>query len=36
MIDQCLKGVSKDTLWAEDLKKIGSGALKTEDYVPLE
>lgn len=34
MIEQTLSGISKDTLWGDDLQKIGSKVLKEEDYVP--
>jgi hypothetical protein len=33
MIEQGLGGVSNDTLWGDDLQKIGSKVLKAEDYV---
>lgn len=33
MIDQCLNGITKDTLWSEDLAEIGKRLLKEEDYL---
>jgi hypothetical protein len=32
MIEQGLSGISNDTLWGDDLQKIGSRVLKAEDY----
>jgi len=36
MIEQGLSGISKETLWGNDLQEIGSKVLKAEDYVPLD
>ncbi|KAE9369841.1 NAD(P)-binding protein [Stipitochalara longipes BDJ] len=33
MIDQCLHGITKDTLWSDDLAEIGQRVLRTEDYL---
>ncbi|KAF2438902.1 NAD(P)-binding protein [Karstenula rhodostoma CBS 690.94] len=36
MIEQAVSGVSKETLWGNDLVEIGSRVLKKDDYVPME
>ncbi|QSS59119.1 nucleoside-diphosphate-sugar epimerase [Histoplasma capsulatum] len=36
MIDQCLNGITKDPLWAEDLEEIGARVLRKEDYAGYE
>ncbi|KAF2014087.1 NAD(P)-binding protein [Aaosphaeria arxii CBS 175.79] len=36
MIEQGLSGVSQETLWGNDLQKIGSSILKAEDYAPMD
>jgi hypothetical protein len=33
MIDQCLKGITKDPLWSNDLAEIGRRVLGEEDYL---
>lgn len=33
MIDQCLNGISKDTLWSFDLLEIGQRAISETDYL---
>jgi hypothetical protein len=33
MIEQGLSGIDNDTLWGDDLQKIGAKVLKAEDYV---
>lgn len=32
MIEQSVNGISKETLWADDLREIGTKVLKKEDY----
>ena len=32
MIEQCLKGITKDPLWSEDLVEIGKQVLCEDDY----
>jgi hypothetical protein len=36
MIEQCFSGISNDTLWGDDLQKIGSEILKPDDYVVVD
>jgi hypothetical protein len=33
MIDQCQNGITKDTLWSDELATIGKRVLKEEDYL---
>ncbi|KAM3084148.1 hypothetical protein ACMFMG_001750 [Clarireedia jacksonii] len=33
IIEQCLKGFTKDPLWGDDLAEIGKGVLREEDYL---
>lgn len=36
MIDQCLHGTTKETLWSEDIAEIGSRVLRKEEYAGYE
>lgn len=33
MIDQCLNGITEDTLWSAELAEIGQRVLEKEDYL---
>ncbi|KAF2014064.1 NAD(P)-binding protein [Aaosphaeria arxii CBS 175.79] len=36
MIDECINGFTKETLWPQDMTKIGQRVLKKEDYADYE
>ncbi|PVI04899.1 NAD(P)-binding protein [Periconia macrospinosa] len=36
MIELCVSGITKETLWSKDMQEIASKVLKMEDYVPGE